>query len=91
MAGALDAFMLGAIAMASAVASLFFVRFWRQTRDRFFLFFALSFAVAALDRIVLALDREALEDQPIFYVIRLLMHALIVVAILDKNRGGRRP
>ena len=37
---ALGPFLLGAIAMGCAVASLFFFRFWRNTRDRFFLLFA---------------------------------------------------
>ena len=32
-----NAVMLGAIAMASLVAALFFLRFWKNTRDRFFL------------------------------------------------------
>lgn len=33
----------GAIALASLLVGLFFFRFWRQTRDRFFLYFALAF------------------------------------------------
>ena len=34
--------LIGAIAMGWLVAGLFFFRFWRQTGDRFFLWFALS-------------------------------------------------
>ncbi len=30
---------MGAVAMASLVAALFFLRFWRQTHDTFFLLF----------------------------------------------------
>ena len=35
----LTSVLMGAVAMASFVATLFFFRFWRQTRDSFFLLF----------------------------------------------------
>jgi hypothetical protein len=79
----------GAIAMACAVASLCFYRFWGQTRDRFFLFFAVSFAIAAVERVALGLSRTTVEGEPLFYVLRLVTHALIIVAIVDKNRRRR--
>jgi len=82
--------LLGAIAMASLVAALFFLRFWRQTRDRLFLFFALSFFVEGVNRVVLGLVRHSNEEQPFFYLVRLFSFVLIVVAILDKNRKTRR-
>ncbi len=44
----------GALAMGFGVAGLFFLRFWRKTRDRLFALFALSFFVMALNRVVLA-------------------------------------
>jgi hypothetical protein len=37
----MNAALLGAIAMASLVAALFFLRFWRDTKDRLFLFFSI--------------------------------------------------
>lgn len=81
---------LGAIAMASVVAALFFLRFWRQTHDRFFLLFSLAFAVDALNRIVLGLHQETEEQEPLFYVVRLLSFGLILLAIVDKNLRGRK-
>jgi hypothetical protein len=33
-----NVFLLGAIVMASGIAALFFLKFWRQTQDRFFSF-----------------------------------------------------
>jgi uncharacterized membrane protein HdeD (DUF308 family) len=84
--------LLGAIAMASLVAALFFLRFWRQTRDRLFLFFALSFFVEGINRVVLGLVGQPNESQPFFYLVRLFSFVLIVIAILDKNRkAGRAP
>jgi uncharacterized membrane protein HdeD (DUF308 family) len=78
--------MLGAIAMASLVAAVFFLRFWRDTRDRFFLFFAIAFFVEAINRVVLGLKTVPQEHEPFFYVIRLCTYMLIIAAIVDKNR-----
>jgi uncharacterized membrane protein HdeD (DUF308 family) len=82
--------LLGAIAMASLAAALFFLRFWRETRDRFFLLFALSFFVEGINRFALALSERPNEGQPVIYCIRLMAFALILAAIVDKNLG-RRP
>jgi hypothetical protein len=60
--------LLGAIAMASFVATLFFLRFWRQTRDRFFLLFAIAFALDALTRLTLGLSTVSHEQEPLFYL-----------------------
>ena len=80
--------LLGAVAMGSAVAALFFLRFWRQTRERLFLIFALAFLVDAVMRVVLAVTEVPNEQEPFFYLGRLLTFILIVVAIIDKNRGS---
>ncbi len=77
---------LGAIAMAALVAALFFLRFWRDTRDRFFLFFAIAFFVEALDRVALGLIAGSQEHEPFFYGVRLVTYGLIIAAIVDKNR-----
>jgi hypothetical protein len=42
---------MGALAMAFAVAGLFFLRFWRDTKDRLFAFFALAFFALAANRL----------------------------------------
>ena len=47
--------LLGGIALACVVAGLFFWRFWRTSRDRFFLLFAISFWVEAANRIHMGL------------------------------------
>jgi hypothetical protein len=80
--------LLGAIAMACLTISLFFLRFWRKTRDRFFLFFAASFCVEGLNRAVLGLASIPSEAEPFFYIIRLLSFLLILIAIVDKNRAS---
>ena len=42
------------LAAGFLVAAAFFLRFWRQTRDPFFIAFALGFAVLAVQRVLLA-------------------------------------
>jgi hypothetical protein len=79
----------GAIAMASTVIALFFLRFWRNTRDRFFMYFALSFGVEGAHRVYSALTYQDAEDSPLHYLVRLLAYGLIIWAILEKNLPQR--
>ena len=79
----------GSIAMGWLVAGLFFFRFWRRTRDRFFLWFALSFWLESFDRIVLGLLYGTAEDSPLVYGLRVVAYGLILVAIWQKNRPRR--
>ena len=82
---------LGAIAMASLVIGLFFLRFWKNTRDRFFLFFATAFGLEAVSRALLGLNQGSSENEPLYYLIRLLSFTLILIAIVDKNRKRESP
>jgi hypothetical protein len=80
----------GAIAMASATIAMFFLRFWRNTGDRFFLWFALSFGIEGAHRVYSALAYQDNEATPLHYLIRLLAYGLILWAILEKNLPRRR-
>jgi hypothetical protein len=80
--------LLGAIAMGCLTISLFFLRFWRKTRDRFFLYFAASFLVEGVNRAVLGLTAITREVEPFIYIIRLISFLLILIAIVDKNRAS---
>ncbi|MEO8307835.1 MAG: DUF5985 family protein [Pseudomonadota bacterium] len=86
----IESFLLGVIVTASLTAALFFLRFWRNTRDPLFLAFALAFAIEGLNRIsFLFLDRPN-EGSPAIYIVRLLAFLLILAAILWKNSGPRK-
>ena len=76
----------GAVAMASFVATLFFLRFWRQTQDTFFLFFAFAFSVDAVIRLTIGLGHLSEETEPLIYLARALSFAAIIIAIIRKNR-----
>lgn len=87
---AANAFVGGAGAVACVVITLFFLRFWRQTGDRLFAFFALAFAVFAINLSISSFLDEANAARPYVYLLRLAAFALIIVAIVEKNRS-RRP
>ena len=80
------AILTGMIAAGLLVAGLFFFRFWRTSRDKFFLYFALSFLIEAVNRIAIGLTANSNELAPVFYGVRVIAYGLIVLAILQKNR-----
>lgn len=85
MSGHVNEVLSGAVALASLVAALFFLRFWRKTRDSFFMLFSLAFLVDAVARFCLALSAVPDEAQPYYYLPRLVTFALIIAAIIRKN------
>ncbi|HUM13118.1 MAG TPA: DUF5985 family protein [Myxococcaceae bacterium] len=85
----LNPVLLGALAMASGVSGLFFLRFWRTSRERLFVFFALAFWLLGLNWLSLALVRLERESQHEIYLLRLVAFGLIIVGVVDKNRRAR--
>lgn len=75
----------GAMIMACFVAGLCFLRFWKKTQDRLFLFFAFAFWILMLNRVGLIFISEDSEASTLLYVVRLLAFAIIIYAIVDKN------
>lgn len=86
-------FIDGVVMTAFCISGLFFLRFWRKSRDRFFLLFALSFWIMGINRLFMVLivsDRTVPnENHAGLYVIRLIAFAIVILAIIDKNRGSR--
>ena len=79
---AIVAFLSGAVVALFAVAAMFFLRFWRETSDRLFLFFSSAFALLAVQHSLALLDASSV----FVYLPRLLAFALIIAAIGEKNR-----
>jgi hypothetical protein len=48
---------------------LFFLRFWKDTGDRFFLFFAVSFLIEGVNRAALGLTTDPNERRPFFILL----------------------
>lgn len=83
-------FLRGALAVACWLAGIFFLRFWRQTRDRLFIFFLLAFWALAIHWVALALVNPGMESRHFLMLLRLAAFVLIIVGIVDKNRQTRR-
>ena len=82
-------FLNGGVMMAALAVALFFARSWRRTGDRFFLLFALAFAVLSAERWGLLFVRPDHELRHSVYLLRLAAFSLILVAVIDKNRSSR--
>ncbi len=82
-------FLSGAITFGFVLAALFFLRFWRKTRDQLFLAFASAFFLLGFGQALLALADIAVEERSWLYLFRLAAFALILTAIIRKNRPAR--
>jgi zinc transporter ZupT len=78
-------FLAGAAALGYTVAAVFFLRFWRTTRDRLFLAFSAAFMLLALNQVLAAALEYGDERTPYVYSLRVLGFLLILWAIVDKN------
>ena len=82
----LESFLAGAITMGFVAAGLFFLRFWKRTRDGLFMAFALAFWLLGLNQAMIALTNIPVEERSPLYIIRLAAFGLIIVSIWIKNR-----
>jgi hypothetical protein len=82
-------FLSGAIAMGYAIASLFFLRFWRRTRDRLFLAFAVAFLLLVLNSTLVSLSNVPIENRAVLYLLRLAAFSIIIGAVIQKSRSSR--
>lgn len=82
-------FLNGGLTMACLVAGLFFLRFWRSSGERLFMFFALAFWMLALHWGVLGIVHPPSETRHYAYMLRLAGFLLIVLGIVDHNRRRR--
>jgi hypothetical protein len=82
---ALSGMLLGAIAATSFAIGLFFLKYWRSSRDRFYLLFSASFLIEAVNRAAIGAIGVG-ENEHLHYGVRFLAYGLIVIAIWDKNR-----
>ena len=83
----MQGFLLGMLTAFSASISLFFLKFFRESKDRLFGFFAAAFGVLAIDWLAHGLLIPRHESQHYLFLIRLVAFVLIIAGIVDKNRS----
>ncbi len=86
MTGVVQLYLMGALTMASLVIGLRFLKYYRLSRDRFFVFFTAAFWTFGLGWAIRAFDFNLPEHAYVVYLPRLAGFLLILVAIFDKNR-----
>lgn len=81
-------FFQGVSACGALIAGLLFLRFWRDSRDRLFGFFGAAFCLMSLSWALLGMFSPTEETRPYIYAIRMVAFLLLIVGIVDKNRGS---
>lgn len=82
-------FVAGLITMGHLVAGLFFLRFWSRTRDALFAAFAIAFWLLAANQALLAGANIVDEERSSIYLLRVAAFAIIIAAVILKNRPTR--
>jgi uncharacterized membrane protein HdeD (DUF308 family) len=85
-----EGFLIGVISVCSVMAGVFFLKFWRRTRDFLFLAFGVAFLVEGVNRAAVLMVPKPNEGTPAIYLVRLAISVLILVAIVKKNVESRR-
>lgn len=88
---------LAGIAAATFLASaLYFFKFWRASRDRFFYWFGIACFLLGMERVMLlyilpfnGIEQRPPEAQAWVYLARMLAYILIMWAVIQRNRAGR--
>jgi hypothetical protein len=78
-------FFSGFLGAAFLVCALFFLRFWRRTRDSLFLAFAFAFSLLALQQFFSVFLGLPEEERGWIYVLRMIAFLAIIGAIIRKN------
>jgi uncharacterized membrane protein len=81
----IEGFLLGVIVTASLAASLFFLKFWKQTRGPLFLAFGAALLLEGINRMAFLFVAVPNDRYISVYVIRLLAFLLILGGILYKR------
>lgn len=82
----MNQFILGVVATLAMTIALFFLRFWRRTRDRLFAFFSAAFFLLGAHWLALAFVTLERGSEHLLYGVRLVAFGLIIVGVVDKNR-----
>ena len=80
--------LMGGLVVACAMVGLFFLRYWKATRDSFFLFLACAFWLQGVQWLYSAFTDPVNEHRPLAYLLRLAAYILIVMAIVRTNFGS---
>jgi len=78
-------YLYGAISLGFASVGLFFLKYWRATREPLFGAFAVSSWLMGLNQTLLATSIIPQEENSWIYLIRLAAFVIMAAAVLGKN------
>ena len=86
----LHSYLCGILTTLAGLICVFFARYYILTRDRFFVFLAVTFAALAVNWASMATLQEE-GNEAVFYLPRLFAFLILLAGIADKNRGRTPP
>ncbi len=83
-------YLAGANTALFMIAALFFLRFWRRSRDGLFRWFAAAFFILGLEQLAGVVSGLPQDSRDWLYAVRLMAFIGLVVGIVAKNRPAGR-
>ncbi|MHB1073965.1 MAG: DUF5985 family protein [Gemmatimonadaceae bacterium] len=80
-------YLSGVLTLGYLVAGTFFLKFWHRTRERIFAWFAASFGMLALQRLMLSIDDDWAERGTLPYILRAAAFVVLIIGIVEQNRA----
>ncbi|MGE0870113.1 MAG: DUF5985 family protein [Kofleriaceae bacterium] len=90
MTGSLLPFLHGAVAVTCLAIGLKFLKYYRLSQDRFFVWFAVAFFTFGGGATWRVFSPHMWEHAHLVFLPRLAGFVLILIAIIDKNRHARK-
>jgi hypothetical protein len=87
----IDGLLVGMIVLAALAISVFFLKFWRSTRDHLFLAFAIVFAVEGTTRLFGLFYPSDTDRVPVINLLRMAGYIILIASIAIKNRSPPKP
>ena len=85
----LNLILTGALILGFWIGGLLFFKYWKRTRDSLFAWFAAAFWMLMAERILLVLVNPEDEARPYIFLVRLLAFAMLIAAVIQKNKGKK--
>lgn len=87
MSSTLSTFLSGIHMATFAAAGLFFLKFWKGSRDQFFLLFGLACWLLSVERVFEIFASSDYNVRSPLYLFRIVAYGLMLWAIIRKNRA----
>ncbi len=84
-----DSYLTGVLAVSSVSIGVFFLRYWKESKDTLFLAFSVAFVVEGLKRTSVLLLQNPNEGSPRVYLLRCFSFLVILFGIVKANISKR--